>query len=126
MVIRTDTEAVGKSRRVCLELLVSQHRGDCKAPCNLACPAHIDVQGYIAHIANGEYEQALKLIKDRNPLPVVCGRVCTRPCETECRRNAVDGSVAIDYLKRYVADLDLEKDIPYLPEKAPPRVRRPP
>lgn len=119
MVIRTDTEAVGKSRRVCLELLVSQHRGDCKAPCNLACPAHIDVQGYIAHIANGEYEQALKLIKDRNPLPVVCGRVCTRPCETECRRNAVDGSVAIDYLKRYVADLDLEKDIPYLPEKAP-------
>ena len=119
MVIRTDTDAVRKSRQVCMELLVSQHRGDCKAPCTLTCPAHIDVQGYIAHIANGQYEEALKLIKDRNPLPVVCGRICTRPCETECRRNAVDGSVAIDYLKRFVADLDLEKDIPYLPEKAP-------
>lgn len=119
MVIRTDTEAVHKSRQVCLELLTSQHRGDCKAPCTLTCPAHIDVQGYIAHIANGRYEEALKLIKDRNPLPVVCGRICTRPCESECRRNAVDGSVAIDYLKRFVADLDLEKEIPYLPEKAP-------
>ncbi|HHU06175.1 MAG TPA: FAD-dependent oxidoreductase [Clostridiales bacterium] len=119
MVIRTDTEAVHKSRQVCLELLASQHRGDCKAPCTLTCPAHIDVQGYIAHIANGRYEEALKLIKDRNPLPVVCGRICTRPCESECRRNAVDGSVAIDYLKRFVADLDLEKEIPYLPEKAP-------
>ncbi len=119
MVIRTETDAVKKSRRACLELLLSQHRGDCKAPCTLTCPAHIDIQGYIAHIANGRFEEALKLIKDRNPLPVVCGRICTRPCESECRRNAVDGSVAIDYLKRFVADLDLEKDIPYLPEKAP-------
>ena len=119
MVIRTETDAVKKSRQVCLELLASQHRGDCKAPCTLTCPAHIDIQGYLAHIANGRFEEALKLIKDRNPLPVVCGRICTRPCETECRRNAVDGSVAIDYLKRYVADLDLEKSVPYLPEKAP-------
>lgn len=118
MIIRTDTQAVRKSRQICLELLVSQHRGDCKAPCTLACPAQIDVQGYIAHIANGQYAQALGLIKDRNPLPVVCGRICTRPCESECRRNAVDSSVAIDYLKRYVADLDLEKDKPYLPERA--------
>jgi len=119
MVIRTDTEAVRKSRQVCLELLASQHRGDCKAPCTLTCPAHIDIQGYIALIANGKYDEALKLIKERNPLPVVCGRICTRPCESECRRNAVDGAVAIDYLKRFVADLDLEKDKPYLPEKKP-------
>lgn len=119
MVIRTDTEAVRKSRQVCLELLASQHSGDCKAPCSMTCPAQIDVQGYIAHIANGEFAQALELIKDKNPLPVVCGRICTRPCETECRRNAVDGSVAIDYLKRFVADLDLTSDTHYLPERAP-------
>ena len=68
-----------------IELLLSQHYGDCKAPCSLTCPAGIDVQGYIAHIANGQYDEALKLIKQRNPLPVVCGRVCTRPCEDACQ-----------------------------------------
>ncbi|SHH77793.1 formate dehydrogenase major subunit [Sporobacter termitidis DSM 10068] len=119
MEITTESDAISKARRMNIELLLSQHYGDCKAPCSLTCPANIDIQGYIAHIANGQFDEALKLIKDRNPLPVVCGRVCTRPCEDACRRNLVDERVGIDYLKRFVADLDLESSIPYLPEKKP-------
>ncbi len=120
MEITTESEAISKARKMNIELLLSQHDGDCIAPCSLTCPANIDVQGYIAHIANGQYAEALKLIKDRNPLPVVCGRVCTRPCEDACRRNLVDERIGIDYLKRFVADLDLERDVPYLPAKKAP------
>ncbi len=119
MVVRTETDAVNASRKMCLELLLSQHYGDCTAPCSLTCPAGIDVQGYIAHIANGRYQEAVKLIKEKNPLPVVCGRVCTRPCEDECRRNLVDERVGIDYLKRFASDYDLEMDDHYLPIKKP-------
>lgn len=117
MVVRTETDAVNESRKTCLELLVSQHYGDCVAPCSMTCPAGIDVQGYIAHIANGQYQEAVKLIKEKNPLPLVCGRVCTRPCEDECRRNLVDERVGIDYLKRFVADYDLFSGNPYIPER---------
>lgn len=119
MIVRTETDAVNSSRRMCLELLVSQHYGDCVAPCSMTCPAGIDVQGYIAHVANGQYQEAVKLIKERNPLPLVCGRVCTRPCEDECRRNLVDDRVGIDYLKRFASDYDLNSGKPYLPEKKP-------
>lgn len=119
MEITTESDAISAARKMNIELLLSQHHGDCIAPCSLTCPANIDVQGYIAHIANGQYREALELIKDRNPLPVVCGRVCTRPCEDACRRNLVDERVGIDYLKRFVADLDLESAVPYLPTKKP-------
>lgn len=119
MVVRTESEGINESRKMCLELLVSQHYGDCKAPCSIACPAQIDIQGYIAHIANGQYKEAVKLIKERNPLPLVCGRVCTRPCEDECRRNLVDERVGIDYLKRFVTDYDLNNGDPYKPEVMP-------
>ena len=117
MVVRTETEDVNNARKMCLELLLSQHYGDCTAPCSMTCPAGIDVQGYIAHIANGQYHKAVELIKDKNPLPVVCGRVCTRPCEDECRRNLVDERVGIDYLKRFASDYDLNSDNHYLPYK---------
>jgi len=118
MVVTTESPAIEKSRRVCIELLLSEHRGDCVAPCTLTCPAHIDIQGYIKLIREGKYEEALQLIKQKNPLPVVCGRVCTRPCEGECRRNLVDERVGIDWLKRFVADYDMEHD-KWLPEKKP-------
>lgn len=124
MVINTESEAISKARKTCLELLVSQHYGDCTAPCTQACPAHVDIQGYVGHIANGRYAQALRLIKQRNPLPVVCGRICTRPCETECRRNVLEGPIGIAYLKRFVADIDLEQELPYLPEKKPATGKR--
>ncbi|MCL2401598.1 MAG: 2Fe-2S iron-sulfur cluster-binding protein, partial [Oscillospiraceae bacterium] len=118
MVIITESEAISESRRTCLELLVSQHYGDCTAPCVLECPAHMDVQGYIAHIAKGQYDEAVRLMKETNPLPVVCGRICTRTCETKCRRNAFEDPLGIAYLKRFAADIDLAKDQPYLPEKS--------
>jgi len=85
----------------------------------VACPAGIDIQGYIALIANGQYQEALKLIKESNPLPLVCGRVCPRFCETECRRNVVDEPVAINALKRFVADYDLNNGDSYTPEAKP-------
>ncbi len=120
MVIHTNTKEVRSARKMALELLLSNHYGDCKAPCNQACPSNIDVQGYIGLIANRRYREALELIKRDNPLPSVCGRVCPRPCEDACRRNLVDEPVAIDWLKRYVADLDLFSDSSFDPPIAPP------
>lgn len=119
MVVRTKTDDILKLRRMALELLLSDHYGDCLAPCKLTCPAGIDIQGYIAHIANGEYREALKLIKETNPLPIVCGRVCPRFCEAKCRRNLVDEPVAINMLKRFVADYDIESGEPYIPMPKP-------
>lgn len=115
MKVQTNTDNLATLRRVCLELLASDHYGDCVAPCKLACPAGIDIQGQIALIADGQYAEALKLIKESNPLPSVCGRVCPRFCEQSCRRNLVDEPVAINALKRFVADYDMSS-APYMPE----------
>jgi len=87
-----------------------------KAPCKIACPAHISVQGYIALVASGKYKEALELIKQENPLPAICGRVCHHPCESICTRGEVDEPVAIDFIKRFVADLDLNSRTRYIPE----------
>ena len=119
MVVRTRTDDLTNIRRMALELLLSDHYGDCIAPCKLACPAGVDVQGYIALIANGEYQEALKLIKKSLPLPLVIGRVCPRFCETKCHRNLIEGPVAIDALKRFVADYDMNGGQPYVPEPKP-------
>ena len=119
MVITTESDAVNAARKACLELLASQHFGDCTAPCVMECPAHMNAQGYINLIAKGLYEDAVRLMKEANPLPVVCGRICTRPCEKKCRRNAFEGPLGIAYLKRFAADIDLAKKQPYLPEKKP-------
>jgi formate dehydrogenase major subunit len=124
MVVRTTTDELVKMRRMALELLLSDHYGDCVAPCKLACPAGIDIQGYIGLIANGEYREALKLIKKSNPLPAVTGRVCPRFCETKCRRNLLEGPVAINALKRFAADYDLNSADPYVPEVKPATGRR--
>ncbi len=91
------------------------------APCKATCPAHISVQGYVALVAEGKYREALKLIKEENPLPAVCGRVCHHPCESACTRGGVDEPVAIDFIKRYVADLDLDAATRYVPELKEPR-----
>ncbi|HNX96053.1 MAG TPA: FAD-dependent oxidoreductase [Candidatus Aminicenantes bacterium] len=116
MKIHTHSEAIARVRQMCLELLLSNHHADCKAPCTLTCPASVDVQGYIAHIAAGNYRQAVALVKERNPFPLSIGRVCTRPCEGKCRRGVFDDPVGIDYLKRFVADWDLHSEAPYVPE----------
>lgn len=121
MVVRTDTEELNRLRRLALELLLSAHYGDCEGPCKRACPAGIDIQGFIALIACGEYAEAIKLIKETMPLPAVCGRVCPRFCEEKCRRNLVDEPVAICDLKRFVADLDLAQNgQAYRPTVKPP------
>ena len=77
------------------------------APCKTACPAHIPVQGYLKLAAQGRYTDALELIKKENPFPAVCGRICNKRCEAECTRGDVDEAVAIDEVKRFIADHDL-------------------
>ncbi|MCG2760367.1 MAG: FAD-dependent oxidoreductase, partial [Candidatus Delongbacteria bacterium] len=117
MKILTNSDRVRKSRKTALELLLSNHYADCLGPCKLTCPAGVDVQGYIALIEKGLYTEAICLIKEKNPLPAICGRVCVRPCEVACRRNLVDEvGVGIDYLKRYTSDKDFEKN-KFMPEK---------
>lgn len=102
MEVMTKSEKVISAHKTCLELLLSDHYGDCIAPCQQACPDHIDIQGYLALAALGKYKEALALIREVNPLPLACGRVCPRFCEKECRRNLVDEPVGINYIKRFV------------------------
>ncbi len=125
MVIKTDTLEVRQSRKAALELLLSNHYADCVGPCQQTCPAGVDIQGYVALAALGKFREAIRLIKEKNPLPAICGRVCTRPCEVSgCRRREVDQSVGIDNIKRFVADLDLGMAQPFKPETAPPNGKR--
>lgn len=119
MVIQTENEKIEKARRLALELILSDHDGDCRAPCVMACPANCDAQGYAALVANGDYKGALKLIKEFMPFPSSIGRVCPAPCEEKCRRNLMEGPVSIRYFKRLVGDLDMASDDPYVPEVAP-------
>ncbi len=105
--VLTETESVKKARKAKLETLVANHYGDCKAPCGIPCPGGLNIQGYIAFIARGEYRSALSLIKEKLPLPATVGRVCPRFCEPRCRRALVDVPVAINDLKRFVADWGL-------------------
>ena len=120
MAVETNTTEVRLSRKAALELLLSDHYADCIGPCQVSCPASVDIQGYIALAAVGKYRDAIALIKERNPLPSVCGRVCTRPCEVKgCRRNLLDEPVGIDYIKRYLTDLDLGAGHSYRPGTAP-------
>ncbi len=85
------------------------------APCKTACPAHIAVQGYLKLAAQGRYTEALQLIKKENPLPAVCGRICNKRCEAACTRGTVDEAVAIDEVKRFIADHDLSEETRYIP-----------
>jgi formate dehydrogenase major subunit len=117
MVITTASESLKTYRKIRLEQLLSDHNADCVAPCVETCPGNVDIQKYLRHVQTGNFEDALKTIKDTNPFPVVCGRVCPHPCEAECRRSLVDEPVAINYVKRYVADRDIESDTPWLPKK---------
>ena len=119
MVIRTQSEALQSYRQIYLQSLLRHHYGDCIAPCVLRCPAHIDIQKYIYHVNCGNFPEALAVIKDSNPLPAVCGRVCPHPCEADCRRNALDGAVNINGIKRFVADWDTFQLEPYQPACLP-------
>ena len=92
------------------------------APCKTACPAHIAVQGYLKLAAQGKYKEALQLIKRDNPFPAVCGRICNRRCEDACTRGTIDQAVAIDEVKRFIAQQDLNAETRFIPEKVIPKV----
>ena len=92
------------------------------APCKTACPAHIAVQGYLKLAAQGKYKEALQLIKRDNPFPAVCGRICNRRCEDACTRGTIDQAVAIDEVKRFIAQQDLNAETCFVPEKVIPKV----
>ncbi len=92
------------------------------SPCKTACPAHIAVQGYLKLAAQGKYREALQLIKRENPFPAVCGRICNRRCEDACTRGTVDQAVAIDEVKRFIAQQNLNAETRFVPEKAIPKV----
>lgn len=124
MVVRTRTAVLAGLRRMALELLLSAHHGDCIAPCQLACPAGIDIQGFIAYIADGQYGEAARLIREKLPLPAVIGRVCPKFCERECRRNVLEDPVAICSLKRFAGDADLADGAATLPAPKPPTGKR--
>ncbi|HUX71217.1 MAG TPA: NAD(P)-binding protein, partial [Cellulomonadaceae bacterium] len=124
MVIQTHTPRLEAYRKVRLQQLLCDHNADCVAPCVQTCPANIDIQTYLSHVADGNYEAAVRVIKDRNPFPSVCGRVCPHPCESECRRSLADEPVAINYVKRFAADWDMARDEPWVPRVAEPSGKR--
>ncbi len=118
MQIVTKNERLKDYRNLRIEQLLSDHNADCTAPCVNTCPAGIDIQSYLNQVAMGNFHTALQIIKDNNPFPSACGRVCPHPCEAACRRELVDEAVAINHVKRFVADLDLAKDEPWQPTLA--------
>ena len=114
MKINTNNERIAASRKTALELLMSNHYADCIGPCEDNCPSSVAAQNYIALISMGKNVEAVKVVKEDNPLPLSIGRVCVRNCEEVCRRDIVDETVGINYLKRYAADIDAYKK--WIPE----------
>ena len=93
------------------------------APCKTACPAHIAIQGYLQLAKEGRYQEALALIKKDNPLPAICGRICNRRCEDACTRGTIDEAVAIDEVKRFIAEQDLNAETRYIPKAVVPSLK---
>lgn len=119
MEIDCETEEITLVRRMALELLMSEHVGDCRAPCDFACPAHMDIPLMLQQISDNENHDAIITVKEDIAIPAILGRVCPKPCEKGCRRKGADGPVAICDLKRFVADEDLATENPYLPPCKP-------
>ena len=115
MVIWTHSERAQQARKIALELLMSDHEGDCKGPCHLNCPARTDIQAYVKAIANGDDKKAVEIIKDKISLPASIGRVCPHPCEEDCRRQFVEQPLSIAYLKAFAADNDMKSADPFKP-----------
>ena len=116
-VIYTESERVVRTRKTSIELLMSDHDGDCRGPCVLNCPASVNAQGYIQAIARGDDKEAVRILKERLPIPASIGRVCPHPCEGGCRRQMVEEPISISYLKYFAADRVIAQG-GYLPPKA--------
>ena len=119
MDIDSQTPEVHQVRKTAIELLLSDHVGDCFGPCFFACPAHMDVPLMLRRIGREELREAIATVKRDIALPAVLGRVCSKPCEKACRRHLADGPVAVCGLKRFVADRDLASGDPYMPPCKP-------
>jgi formate dehydrogenase major subunit len=117
MVVTTDSEDIRAARRTALELLLSDHVGDCEAPCTMACPASLDIPNVLRHIRAGEDQEAIALIKETIPLAGAFGRICPRFCERVCRRRELDEPIAICAMKRFPADIDAQAAEPYQPAR---------
>ena len=116
MDIITEDDELKETRQIALELLLSEHVGDCEAPCQITCPAHMDIPLMNRLLAAGKFEEALKVVKKDIALPAVLGRICPAPCESACRRKSIDGAVSICLLKRSAGDHEFH----YIPEVALP------
>jgi len=115
----TQSEQLSEHRRKALNRIMTDHYADCEAPCKTACPAGVDIQSYLYHIAQNDHQKAIEVIKRTLPMPLSIGRVCPAFCESECRRSLVDEPIAIRQLKRHAADADLSAHEAYVPEKKP-------
>ena len=118
--VSSETPRAKQSRKIALELLMCDHEGDCKGPCSLECPAGTDCQAYVKQIALGNDKEAVRIIKEKLPLPASIGRVCPHPCETKCRRQHVEEPISIAFLKYFAADNDLKSGDTFRPEVAAP------
>lgn len=119
MRVESDCQQVHEARKTALELLLSDHVGDCLGPCHMICPAQMNIPLMIRQIAAGKLPDAIETVKEDIALPAVLGRICPKPCERGCRRESIDQAVSICLLKRYVADVDLESTTPYSPACKP-------
>lgn len=119
MRIETDHPWVKEARKDALDFLLSEHVGDCEAPCHRACPAHMNIPLMIRQIEENRLEEAIATVKKDIALPAVLGRICPAPCEKGCHRRSLDNPVSICSLKRYAADVDLAKTSPYEPDLKP-------
>jgi NADPH-dependent glutamate synthase beta subunit-like oxidoreductase len=117
MRIETENERIREARKDTLDFLLSEHVGDCEAPCRLTCPANMDIPLMIRQIKEKQFADAIVTVKRDIALPAVLGRICPAPCEKGCNRKFYDSPVSICYLKRFVADIDLALDLPYCPVK---------
>ncbi len=120
MRVESESDEIHAVRQTALELLLSDHLGDCMAPCHRVCPARMDIPKMIRQIAAGQMDQAIRTVKADIALPAVLGRICPAPCEKGCRRAQHDSTVAICLLKRHVADADLASSEPYMPTRGEP------
>ncbi|MGA2034845.1 MAG: FAD-dependent oxidoreductase, partial [Thermoguttaceae bacterium] len=124
MEVESQTLEVEEVRRAAVELLLSDHVGDCISLCSQSCPAHTDIAAMLRQVRAGRFADAIAVAKQHLALPATLGRVCHRPCERPCRRKTFDAPVAIGQIERCVADQDLASQAPYLPDKAAPTGRR--
>ncbi|OQK33880.1 anaerobic dehydrogenase [Vibrio vulnificus] len=124
LTVKTQSEALSAHRKQALNRIMSDHYADCEAPCKIACPAGVDIQSYLYHIAQNDHQKAIEVIKRTLPMPLSIGRVCPAFCESECRRSLVDDAIAIRQLKRHAADADLAAQEAYTPEKKADKNKR--